>query len=227
MRIRTIALLLAISSAACAEHDLRSGAPKECFLYSWGKGPNWITKLSTEFRLSLLDRQMPYVDDQYFEPTDKALAWTERQKEPTVTTIAAVDGRKVIRVEYPEGRSFGKTLGMILFAMETAHESEWFSPFFAAQPELFRGQFVTGRDVAFGFVATLAWSGTGAIRAHYLFDLRKPHPKMVSTVNAGRVRRVDFKTDAEYERASTVFDQEADLFAGIVASKKSGKRGKR
>jgi hypothetical protein len=185
-------------------------------MYSYGKGPNWVAKVSVEFRLSLLNRQMPYVDDQYFDPTEKALTWIDRQKEPTVTTIATVEGRKVVRVEYAEKGSFGKTIGTILLAIESARDSEWFSPFFAAQPELFRGQFISGRDVTFGYIATLEWSGTGAFRTHYLFDLRQPHPRIVSTVSAGRVRRPDYDTDTEYEQALKVFDQERDLLAGIL-----------
>jgi len=156
-----MAVLLATTSFASAAGEMRSGTPKDCYIYSWGKGPNWIAKVSVEFRLSLLNHKMPYVDDQYFEPTDKALTWIDRQKEPTVMTIATVEGRKVIRVEYPEKGSFGRIVGMVLRAIESARDTEWFSPFFAAQPELFRGQFISGRDVAFGYVATLEWSGTG------------------------------------------------------------------
>jgi hypothetical protein len=164
----------------------------------------------------MLNRQMPYVDDQFFEPTDKALTWIHRQKEPTISTIATVDGRKVIQVEYPEKGRVGRTIGTLLLAIETAQGSEWFSPFFAAQPELFSSQFVSGRDVAFGYIATLEWSGTGALRTHYLFDLRQPHPRVVGTVSAGRVRRPDFDTDAEYEEALKGLDQERDLMAGII-----------
>src|SRR5690606_31844063 len=144
------------------------------------KGPNWTAKVSTEFRLSVLNRQMPYVDDRFSEPTEKALTWIERQKEPTITTIATVEGRKAIQVVYPERGSFGKTIGSILLAIETARDSEWFSPFLGAQPELYRGQFVTGRDVAFGYVATLALSGAGSFRTHRLYDLRQAHPVILS-----------------------------------------------
>ncbi|HSN78167.1 MAG TPA: hypothetical protein VL334_24095, partial [Anaerolineae bacterium] len=225
MHILIIAFLVAISSVAGAEEDLRSGAPKDCYLYSWGKGPNWTAKVSAEFRLSLLNLKMPYVDDQYSEPTEKALTWIDRQKEPTITTLATVEGRKVIQIVYPEKGSFGKTIRTILRAIETARDSEWFSPFFGAQPELYRGQFVSGRDVAFGYVATLEWSGTGALRSHYLFDLRRPHPAILATADAGRVRRLDYDSDAEYEEALKMFEREADLLAGIVSrTKPSGKK---
>ncbi len=224
MRTLVIVLLVAITSLVSAEDDIRSGKPKDCYLFAWGKGPNGTAKVSTEFRLSLLNRQMPSVDDRYSEPTEKALTWIERQNEPTVTTIAMVDGRKVIQVVYPEKGSFGKTIGTILLAIETAHDSEWFSPFFGAQPELFSGQFVSGRDVAFGYIATLRWSGTGAFRSHYLFDLRRSHPAIVATADAGRVRRSDFNSDSKYEQALKSFDREADLLAGIIHRTKPKKK---
>ena len=215
-----LSLLVAPAALVRAEDDLRSGATKDCYLYSWGKGPNWTAKVSTEFRLSLLNRQMPYVDDQYSDPTEKALTWIERTKEPTITSLATVDGRKVIQVIYPEAGSFGKTIGTILLAIETASDSEWYSPFFGAQPELYRGQFVSGRDVAFGYVATLEWSGTGAMRSHYLFDLRQSHPKIVGTIDAGRVVRNEFDSDAAFEEAGKVFDRERQLLSGVIPAKK-------
>ena len=219
---KIILTLIAITSVGLAEEHLRSGAPKDCYLYCWGKGPNWTAQVSAEFRLALLDRQMPYVDEQYFEPTGSALAWIKRQKEPVVSTIGSVDGRNMVQVVYPEAGSFGKTIGTILLAIETDRGSEWYSPFFTAQPELFRGGFLTGRDIAFGYLATLEWSGTGALRTHLLFDLRKPHPSIVSTVTAGRVRRVDYDSDAEYVAALKVHDEEADLLAGILPKPKPG-----
>jgi hypothetical protein len=220
MRAFFIVLIAVFAQIARAEEDLRSGAPKDCYLYSWGKGPNWSAKVTTEFRLCLLNRLMPCIDDQFSEPTEKALTWIERRKEPTVTTIATVDGRKVIQIIYAEAGSFGKTIGTIMLAIETGRDSEWFSPFFGAQPELYRGQFVSGRDVTFGYVATLESSGTGAMRSHYLFDLRKKHPAIVANVSAGRVAQNDFKTEAEYHEALKIFDRETDLLSGIIPSQK-------
>ncbi len=220
MRALLIVLIAISAQVARAEDDLRSGVPKDCYLYSWGKGPNWTAKVSTEFRLSLLNRLMPSVNDQFSEPTEKALTWIERQKEPTVTTIATVEGRKVILIIYPEAGSFGKTIGTIMLAIETERDSEWYSPFFGAQPELYRGQFASGRDVSFGYVATLEWSGTGAMRSHYLFDLRKQHPEIVATISAGRVAQNEFKTEAEYHEALKIFDREADLLSGVIPSQK-------
>lgn len=216
MRILFVLLIAACSQFARAEDDLRSGAPKDCYLYSWGKGPNWTAKVSLEFRPALLNRKQPYVDDRFSEPADKALTWIDRQKEPTVTTIASVEGRKVIQVVYPEQGNFGKAIGTILLGIETARDSDWFSPFFCAQPELYRGQFVSGRDVAFGYVATLEMSGTGAFRTHFLYDLRQPHPVILHTLASGRVVSNEFNTDHEYKEASKVFDQEADIMAGII-----------
>lgn len=224
MRTTVLALLLAVTSFVNAEDNLRSGSPKDCYLYSWGKGPDWTAKVSAEFQLSLLNRQMPYVDDQYSEPTDKALTWIERQKEPVNTIIATVKGRNVIQVVYPEKGSFGKTIGTILLAIETARGSEWFAPFFVAQPELFRGKFVNGRDVAFGYVATLEWSGTGAYRTHYLFDLQRPHPSILATLHSGRVVLNEYKTEAEYQEALKVFDRESDLLSGIIKRTKPAKK---
>lgn len=211
-----ISLILAVSGSVRADDDFRSGSPKDCYLYSFGKGPNWVAKVSSEFRLSLLHRLMPFVDEQYFEPTEKALKWIERKKEPTTVTIATINGRKVIEITYPEVGSFGKTIGTILLAIETKRGSGWFAPFFCAQPELFHGQFTSSKDVAFGYIATLEWSGTGALRSHYLFDLRKPHPAIVGTVDAGRVTMNEYKTEEAYKKALKVFDREADLLSGII-----------
>ena len=224
MRTFLLFLFAAITSNGSAEDNLRKGTPKDCYLYSWGKGPNWTAKVSTEFRLRLLDSQMPCLDEQYFEPTEKAFTWIDRQKAPTITTLAAVERRKVIQIVYPEEGGFGKTIGAILLAIETAPDSEWFSPFFAAQPELFRGQMVSGRDVAFGYVATLEWSGTGAFRTHYLFDLRQPHPVIIATLAAGRVARNEYASDAEYEQALKIFDRESDLLAGVIPKIKAAKK---
>lgn len=214
-------MLVAVTTSVCTADDLRSGLPKDCFLYSSGKGPNWTAKVSTEFRLSTLNRLMPCIDEQYSEPTEMALSWIERQKEPTVTTLASIDGRKVIQIVYPEQGSFGKTIGMILLAIETTRGSEWFAPFFGAQPELFDGKFVSGRDVAFGYIATLRWSGTGSIRTHYLFDLKQSHPVLLSRFDSGRVARSEFKSDQEFENALKVFDREAEFLEGRISDAKA------
>lgn len=221
-----LSLLIATTPLVRAEDDIRSGVLKDCYLYSWGKGPNWTVKVPTEFRLSLLNRQMPYVDDQYSDPTEKALTWIQRTMEPTTSTLATVDGRKVIQVIYPETGRFGKTIGMILLAIETARDTDWYSPFFAAQPELYRGQFVTGRDVPFGYIATLEWSGTGSLRTHLLYDLRQPHPVILKKLNAGRLARNEFKTDREYDEALKNFMHEADLLSGILPSAKGSNQSK-
>ncbi|MES2474739.1 MAG: hypothetical protein V4640_03085 [Verrucomicrobiota bacterium] len=220
MRLISVFVFVAVFSIVRAE-DLRTGEPKDCYFYAWGKGPNWSAKVSTEFRLSLLNEKMPYVDDRYSEPTEKALTWIARQKQPTITTLATVEGRKVIQVVYPEEGSFGKTIGTILLAIETARDSEWFSPFFGAQPELYRGQFVSGRDVALGYVATLEWSGTGSFRTHVLYDLRKAHPVILCTLNSGRVARNEFKTDQEYDEALKIFEREENLLAGLLPELKA------
>jgi hypothetical protein len=221
MRLFLFGLLLVVTSIASAEDNLRNGTPKDCFLYSWGKGPNWTAKVACEFQLSLLNRLRPYVDDQYSDPTDKALQWVKSNKKPDITTLATVNGRKVIQVEYPDkDGKLGKTIATILLAIETNPGSEWFSPFFAAQPEIFRGQFVHGRDVSFGYIATLEWSGTGAFRCHRLFDFRGADPSLVATFHSGRIDMGDYKTETDYQEALKYYDREADFLAGIIPPKK-------
>jgi hypothetical protein len=168
---------------------------------------------------------MPVVDDQYFEPTEKALSWVDKQKDPTITFVATVSGRRVVQAVYPDEGDFGKKIGTILLAIETSQKSDWFAPFFAAQPELYEGQFVSGKDVKFGYVATLKWSGTGAMRSHYLFDLLPSHPKIVATLDAGRVNMNDYKTEAEYKEALKLFDREEELLSGLIPVSK-GRAGK-
>ena len=220
MRHLIFFVLLALSSIVSAGDYLRNGSPKDCFLYTWGKGPNWTTKVTCEFQLSLLSSQMPYVSDQYSDPTAKALTWVKSGKEPAITTLATVKGRKVIQIEYPDAEGkFGKTIDTIMLAIETARGSEWFSPFFAARPELYRGQFVHGRDVSFGYIATLEWSGTGALRSHHLFDFRTAHPSMVAKFDSGRIDMGPDATEADHQKMLKHYDRESDLFAGIIPAK--------
>lgn len=65
MRSFILVWLVVSSAVAGAAADLRTGAPKDCHLYAWGRGPNGTTQVATEFRLAVLDRKMPSVDDQY------------------------------------------------------------------------------------------------------------------------------------------------------------------
>jgi hypothetical protein len=212
-----LACLVAMPSALiAADDDLRSGTPKSCYLFSWGKGPDGMAQVPAEFRLTLLTRQMPMVDDRISEPSAEALKWVKRVSAPTIATLASVEGRRILQITYPGPGSFGKELSLIMVAVETARGSEWFSPFFAAQPELFSGQLISGPDIPFGYVATLEYSGTGAFRTHHLFDLRLSHPRLVTSLSAGRIQRPDFPSDASYEEALSIFDREADLMAGIL-----------
>ncbi|MBL9114996.1 MAG: hypothetical protein JNJ83_08305 [Verrucomicrobiaceae bacterium] len=221
---RLLLIVLATSlSVARAGDDIRVGQPKDCYLYCWGKGPNGTARIGVEFRLSLLDQKMPSVDDRYSDPADKSLNWVERKKAPQIKALAEVDGRRAVEIVYPEAGAFGKTVGMVIAAIETSKGSGWFSPFFVAQPELFRSKFISGRDVAFGYVATLEWSGTGSMRCHYLFDLRKAHPSILTTLSAGRIKLTDYKTEAEYQEALKVFDVEADLLAGKLQQPKAAR----
>src|SRR5690606_10191646 len=114
--VRTLSILLffVIHPLSVADESLRTGAPKDCYLYSWGKGPDWVVKVTSEFQLNLLDRQMPDVDETKFEPTPEALVWTDRQVAPEISVIATVEGRQVVKVMYPGKGMFGKEIGVIL-----------------------------------------------------------------------------------------------------------------
>jgi hypothetical protein len=207
-------LALLILPAVCSAEDegIRQGQPKDCYLFSWGKGPNWIAEVPVEFQVNYLETMQPFVDDRFFEPTPEALGWTEMKHKPQVEEIARVNGRKIIRADYTHQGEHRQILDLILLAIETAEYSDWYSPFFVATPELFSGRFVSGDSVAFGYLATLEYSGTGALRTHHLFDLRAHHPKLVRKVDAGRVRKVDYDTEEEYEKALKVFEDEKEIY---------------
>jgi len=213
-----IRILLAIAMFAAptfgADEHIREGAPKSCFLFSWGKGPNWKTDVRVEFQRHYLNLKRPYIDDRFSDPTPDALTWIDRTVAPNISEIARVDSRIVLRVDYPIDGKFGRDTECVMLAIETERDSGWFAPFFAAQPELFEGHFVSSESVRIGYIATLAFSGTGALRTHYLFDLTGAHPAVAGTTSAGRVRSVDFDTDAEYQEALKTFDLEAKLLNG-------------
>lgn len=61
-------------------------------------------------------------------------------------------------------------------------------------------RWLSGRDVAFGSLATFEWSGTGALRSHFLFDLRRP----------------DYASDAARAQTLKLLEREADLTAGRI-----------
>ncbi|MEO0453423.1 MAG: hypothetical protein AAFY98_04725 [Verrucomicrobiota bacterium] len=212
MIYRALIVFLLLPSLCLAEDEgIREGKPKDCHLFSWGKGPNWIAEVPTEFQLNYLESRQPVVDDRFFESTADALGWRQKEHELQIEEIARVDGRKIIRAEYTHKGEHRQILDLILLAIETDENSDWFSPFFVASPELFSGRFVSGDDVAFGYLATLKYSGTGAMRTHHLFDLRAHHPKLVNKVDVGRVRSVDYDSDEEYQRALNVFENEKEI----------------
>lgn len=215
MLTRILIALVAIATPAFAADELiRKGDERSCFLFSWGKGPNWTTKIPIEFHRHHLNLKRPYVDDRYFEPNPEALIWIDRTTEPVISHIARVDGRAVLRVDYPIDGNFGRRFECVMLAIETAPKSDWFAPFFVAQPELFSGRFVSSDSIRIGYVASLEFSGTGAMRTHYLFDLVGAHPSIVDSVSAGRVRSIDFDSDEEYQAALKTLDREAELLNG-------------
>lgn len=209
-----IALVVFATPAFAADEFVRKTDPKPCFLFSWGKGPNWTTKLPIEFHRHHLNLKRPYVDDRYFEPTPDAFTWIDRTAIPTISEIARVHGRVVLRVDYPIDGKFGRKFECVMLAIETAPKSDWFAPFFVVQPELFSGRFVSSDSIRIGYVATLGFSGTGAMRTHYLFDLVGDHPALIGSVSAGRVRSIDFDSDEKYQAALKIFDREAALLNG-------------
>lgn len=219
-RLFLIAAMVMVSYQAKADEYQRenSTTASDCYLFFyWGKGPNSVAKLRTEFQLPHLNTMMPVVADIQLSATDKAFSWVERVKEPTIEYIATVDGCRVISVGYPEPGPFGKEFSLVMLAMETGNESEWFAPFFVASPELLEGQLICGKDVIFGYMASLRFSGTGAFRTHILFELKSTTPKILATLDCGRVRRSEFNSDAEYEEARKIFDVEKALFTGSIA----------
>ena len=215
MLARILIALVAFATPAFAADELvRKADPQSCFLFFWGKGPNWTTKVPIEFHRHYLNLKRPYVDDRHFEPTPDASTWVDRTTKPTISQIARVDSRVVLRVDYPIDGKFGRKLECVMLAMETAPKSDWFAPFFVVQPELFSGRFVSSDSIRIGYIASLEFSGTGAMRTHYLFDLVGDHPVLAESVSAGRVRSIDFDSDEEYQAALKTFDREAELLNG-------------
>lgn len=209
-----LVIAILVTPALAADELIRKAKPRSCFLFSWGKGPNWKTEIPIEFHRHHLNLKQPYVDDRHFEPTAEALTWIDRKVEPTISELARVDGRIVLRVDYPIDGKFGRKFECVMLAMETEPKSDWFTPFFVAQPELFSGRFVSSDSIRIGYVASLRFSGTGAMRTHYLFDLVGDHPSLIESVSAGRVRSIDFDSDEEYQAALKTFDREAGLLNG-------------
>jgi hypothetical protein len=192
--------------------------PKPCYIFSAGKGPRWIAPVAVEFQENHFQWQQPAVDDSFFEPTGEALKWHKKTLEPKLDDIGRANGRRILKIEYRHEEPATLNKICVLLAMETESGSGWFAPFYAINSEAFKGCFVSGKDVAFGYVATLSFSGTGAERTHHLFDLKGGHPKLVRTVNSGRVRRVDFDSDANYEKALKSWDDEKAIFRGELAA---------
>lgn len=195
-----------------SEH-LRKAKPASCFLYDWGKGPNGFADLIHEFRLSLLDRWQPIVDPSTVA-VPESFHWGEAQTRPKITTLIYYHGRRIVRIEHFETSDRPEKIPCVMLVAETSQGSEWFRPFVVVQPELYSDTVVAGENGGVAVVATLKWSGTGALRTHHVFDLSSPHPKQVAEVSAGRVRSVDFDSEAKYEEALTIFDREAAIFRG-------------
>ncbi|GEM_PF-3576614 len=208
-------LMASLSYGRAHAENIREGSPKSCYFYSWVKGPGCTAEVRTEFRLQYLREMQPFVN----ASTPDALGWAEKKDKPEITTIGLVDGRRIIRIEYqPDefGRKIGREVGCVMLAAETACDPEWYAPFYVVEPEMFSGTVVSGRDVAFGYIASVHYSGTGVFRTHHLYELRSEHPVLLRRVDSGRVRRQDFDCDATYEKALETLKVEAQLFRGLV-----------
>lgn len=216
MTFPTFIVLLFLTTVCFAEKNyIRQTEPKDCYLFCYGKGPNWLTPIGIEFQLQHLEHQQPFVQDRYSDPTPEALDWTELQQKPIIQEIARSHGRKIVRIDYPHLNEDSEKLDLVMLAIETEIGSDWYSPFFvASEPEYFHGRFISGTQVVFGFLATLEYSGTGVYRTHHLFDFSDDHPRLVRTVHAGRVRKFDFKIDEEYKEALKALDAEKQIFKG-------------
>lgn len=212
-----IPLLLLLVAPAHARETIRQGAPKPCYIFSWGKGPRWIAPVAVEFQENHFQWEQPYVDDSLFEPTGEALKWRKKELDPKHEEIGRANGRRILKIEYRYEQVEFLWNNCVMLAIETAENSGWFSPFYVVCPQRFAGQFVSGRDVIFGYVATLSFSGTGAYRTHHLFDLKGEHPKLLRTVNSGGIKRRDFDTDADFERARKMPNDEEAILRGELA----------
>ncbi len=222
-KLRQFALFVLMSvGCLAAEENTRQGQAKECFIYSWGKGPNWTAPVSVEFRLAHLKHFQPFVDERIFEPAADALGWSVKKTDPKMDEVGRFEGRRIMRFDYPGESELGQALDCVLLAIESEEESGWFAPFLVVSPERFEGRFISGKDVRFGYLATIAYSGTGAFRRHYLFDFAGKHPTLRRTVSAGRVRRWDYDTEEDYKEALSVFEIERELFRGGQVSGGNG-----
>jgi hypothetical protein len=213
--VRALVLFLLLSLAqGRGDETIRQGVPKPCYLFSAGKGPRWVAAVAVEFREEHLQSEQPSVDDSFSEPTPEALKWRKKVLDPKPEDIGRASGRRILKIEYRHEKDEDLWNNCVMLAIETAEGSGWFAPFYAVCREHFVGQFVSGRDVAFGYVATLRFSGTGGYRTHHLFDLMGGHPRLVRTVDRGRIWRPDFDSDAEFEKALKRPNDEESIFRG-------------
>ncbi|MCP4645548.1 MAG: hypothetical protein GY851_34205 [bacterium] len=196
--------------------EIREGSPKPCYLFCFSEGPEGMTQIRTEFHLDYLDEMQPLVRDSGISPSPEALRWAEKTDEPETELVGLVDGRRIMRITYPSDGLYGRQIGCVMLAAEVEPDSWWFAPFFVAEPEIFSGRVVSGRDIASGYIATVRYDGSGMFRTHYVFDLRTKHPKYVTRVDAGRVRRHEFDAEVKYQEALKSLEAEERLFKGIL-----------
>lgn len=210
---------LCVFHAGADEETLRESAPRPCFYFCWEKGPNWFADSTAEFSLTCFRTLQPFVDDTVSAPSPNALGWTEKRSEPGIDEVARIGGRRLVEVLYSRSEVHEWNLPLVMLLMETGEGSDWFAPFFVARFDGFEGKVVSSEDVRIGYLATLSFSGTGAMRTHQLFDLSGDHPRFLAKVDSGRVVRNEFDSDEAFEKANGVFEQEKAILRGEVPGK--------
>lgn len=194
-------LLLSVALAflpvlVLAGESVRKGAPEDCYLFVWGKGvPDGLAKLEVEFTLEHLKEKQPYL-------SGASLAWGEKSSEPTITGVIRCHGKRVVRIDYPlKDGKFGATISLVMLAIETAPESEWFKPFLVVEPELFTGYPMISKEGKAGYLAVLEYSGSGSFSTYHLFDFAQPFPKLVTKITTGRAGKNDYPDEEKLRKA--------------------------
>lgn len=203
MKKLLLSLALAFLPLGADAGDLvRKGRAEDCYLYAWGKGfPDGLAKLEVEFMLEHLKEKQPYVSD-HGKASAESLVWVEKISEPVMTGVIRYHGKRIVRIDYPlQNGKFGATISLVMLVMETGVGSEWFKPFFVAQPELFTGYPMVSKEGKAGYLAVLEYSGTGGYATHHLFDFAQPFPKLVTRISTGRVSRNEIRDEAKYQKA--------------------------
>ena len=217
--------LIAMNASVLAESEpsIREAEPGSCYLKSYGKGPDGMAALQTEFELSAFKTRTPYVSDRFAKAESDAFKWRNTASKHRVSELAKIDGRKVVRIDFagdkgnlPADKYVPGEIPTwsVVIAIESSAGSGWYRPFTVATPELLRTKVVPHKEAPTGVVVSLHYSGNGLFRTHLLFELTDAHPKLVDTVHCGRIRRNYFENDQDYQEALKSFDHEEAILSG-------------